>query len=150
MRRGVAMVVRAPQGGDDPAPLVEAFRIVRRTPTSFRPWCELVLTAVWRRTSGAPGRVAGDPHGRRHRTARRSRGRHALPSGHDAWVVGDEDVVVIDWFGASNYESSAAFVARDGVVQRWRYSWNGGHVRGVDPFRVADGLIAEKLSYVKG
>ena len=27
----------------------------------------------------------------------------ALPSGHDAWVVGDEDVVVIDWWGASNY-----------------------------------------------
>ena len=27
----------------------------------------------------------------------------ALPSGHEAWVVGDEPVVVIDWFGASNY-----------------------------------------------
>jgi hypothetical protein len=27
----------------------------------------------------------------------------ALPSGHDAWVVGEEPVVVIDWFGASNY-----------------------------------------------
>lgn len=27
----------------------------------------------------------------------------SLPAGHDAWVVGDEDVVVIDWFGASNY-----------------------------------------------
>ncbi len=27
----------------------------------------------------------------------------ALPSGHDAWVVGDEPVVVVDWFGASNY-----------------------------------------------
>ena len=27
----------------------------------------------------------------------------ALPQGHDAWVVGDEPVVVIDWFGASNY-----------------------------------------------
>jgi hypothetical protein len=27
----------------------------------------------------------------------------ALPSGHDAWVVGDEPVVVIDWQGASNY-----------------------------------------------
>jgi hypothetical protein len=25
------------------------------------------------------------------------------PSGHDAWVVGDEPVVVIDWYGASNY-----------------------------------------------
>jgi quercetin dioxygenase-like cupin family protein len=27
----------------------------------------------------------------------------SLPSGHDAWVVGDEQVVVIDWFGASEY-----------------------------------------------
>jgi hypothetical protein len=27
----------------------------------------------------------------------------ALPSGHDAWVVGDEPVVVVDWCGASNY-----------------------------------------------
>src|SRR3990172_6850049 len=27
----------------------------------------------------------------------------ALPSGHDAWVVGDEEVVLIDFFGASNY-----------------------------------------------
>jgi quercetin dioxygenase-like cupin family protein len=30
----------------------------------------------------------------------------SLPSGHDAWVVGDEDVVVIDWYGASNYAKS--------------------------------------------
>ena len=30
----------------------------------------------------------------------------ALPSGHDAWVVGDEPVVLIDWFGASNYAKS--------------------------------------------
>src|SRR2546423_2765514 len=27
----------------------------------------------------------------------------ALPSGHDAWVVGNEPAVMIDWFGASNY-----------------------------------------------
>ena len=27
----------------------------------------------------------------------------ALPSGHDAWVVGDEPVVTIDWFGAGTY-----------------------------------------------
>ena len=26
-----------------------------------------------------------------------------LPSGHDAWVVGDESVIVIDWWGASHY-----------------------------------------------
>lgn len=27
----------------------------------------------------------------------------ALPQGHDAWVVGDEPVVVVDWWGASDY-----------------------------------------------
>jgi hypothetical protein len=27
----------------------------------------------------------------------------SLPSGHDAWVIGDEDVVVVDWYGASQY-----------------------------------------------
>ena len=40
-------------------------------------------------------------------------------------------------------------------IVRWRYEWvdqvgNMGHVRGVDIFRVQDGLIREKLSYVKG
>jgi hypothetical protein len=30
----------------------------------------------------------------------------SLPSGHDAWVVGDEPVVVVDWYGASNYAKS--------------------------------------------
>ena len=27
----------------------------------------------------------------------------SLPAGHDAWVVGEDDVVVVDWWGASNY-----------------------------------------------
>jgi hypothetical protein len=27
----------------------------------------------------------------------------SLPSGHDAWVVGDVPVMTIDWFGAGNY-----------------------------------------------
>jgi hypothetical protein len=30
----------------------------------------------------------------------------SLPSGHDAWVVGDDPVVVVDWFGATNYAKS--------------------------------------------
>ena len=43
----------------------------------------------------------------------------------------------------------------DRCVMRWKYTWldaagNQGHVRGVDIFRVKDGLISEKLSYVKG
>ena len=32
----------------------------------------------------------------------------SLPSGHDAWVVGDEPVVVVDWYGASNYAKQDA------------------------------------------
>jgi hypothetical protein len=40
--------------------------------------------------------------------------------------------------------------AGDRVVTRWRYDFDGGHVRGVDVFRVRDGLVAEKFSYVKG
>jgi hypothetical protein len=26
-----------------------------------------------------------------------------MPSGHDAWVVGDEDVVMVDWAGLAEY-----------------------------------------------
>jgi hypothetical protein len=145
----------------------------------------------------------------------------SLPSGHDAWVVGDETVVVVDWFGASNYAreddnvsalgvveafgqawaahdldaalsflsgdcvfdatgptpdgarhvgpddirrawqpifedpksffaAEETFSAGERVVQRWRYDWDGGHVRGVDLFKVEGGRITEKLSYVKG
>jgi ketosteroid isomerase-like protein len=40
--------------------------------------------------------------------------------------------------------------AGERVVTRWRYDFDGGHVRGVDVFRVRDGLVAEKFSYVKG
>jgi ketosteroid isomerase-like protein len=47
------------------------------------------------------------------------------------------------------------FASSDRGVLRWRYSWidgqgHEGHVRGVDIFRVRDGKVAEKLSYVKG
>ena len=31
----------------------------------------------------------------------------SLPRGHDAWVVGNEQAVVVDWFGASNYAKQA-------------------------------------------
>ena len=40
--------------------------------------------------------------------------------------------------------------AGDRVVARWRYDYGRGHVRGVDVFTVRDGLVAAKLSYVKG
>jgi ketosteroid isomerase-like protein len=50
----------------------------------------------------------------------------------------------------SRFETEEIFVAGDRVVSRWRYSWDGGHIRGADLFHVRDGLVAEKLSYVKG
>ena len=30
----------------------------------------------------------------------------SLPGGHDAWVIGDEPAVVVDWFGASHCAKS--------------------------------------------
>lgn len=48
-----------------------------------------------------------------------------------------------------------SFVSGDRAVLRWRFEWvddDGapGHVRGVDVIRLRDGLVCEKLSYVKG
>lgn len=52
-------------------------------------------------------------------------------------------------------EIEEIFGLGDRCVMRWRYTWgktteNQGHVRGVDLFRLKNGLICEKLSYVKG
>jgi hypothetical protein len=43
----------------------------------------------------------------------------------------------------------------DWAVVRWTHHWQNddggpGHVRGVDGFRVRDGKVAQKSSYVKG
>jgi ketosteroid isomerase-like protein len=38
----------------------------------------------------------------------------------------------------------------DAVVARWVYDWGDGHIRGIDLFKVRDGKVSEKLSYVKG
>lgn len=51
---------------------------------------------------------------------------------------------------SAHFDSEELFVAGDRCVVRWRYDWGGGFVRGVDLFRVRDGRVAEKLSYVKG
>ena len=52
--------------------------------------------------------------------------------------------------GDALFETEETFSMGDRVVQRWRYSWAGGHVRGIDVFRTQGGLVSEKLSYVKG
>lgn len=67
--------------------------------------------------------------------------------GHDAireaWRPIFEDL-------SARFDAEETFAAGDRVVQCWRYTWEGGHVRGVDVMRVRDGLIAEKFAYVKG
>lgn len=66
------------------------------------------------------------------------------------------DAVRAAWMALFTSSPDGVFTAEelipagDRVVVRWRYSWGDGHVRGVDVFRVRDGLVAEKLAYVKG
>jgi ketosteroid isomerase-like protein len=53
------------------------------------------------------------------------------------------------------FDTEEMFACGDRCVVRWVYRWidqSGatGHVRGVDIFRLRDGMVAEKLSYVKG
>ncbi len=55
----------------------------------------------------------------------------------------------------AHIEIEELFGLGDRCVMRWIYSWvdgtgSQGHVRGVDVFKVRDGAICEKLSYVKG
>jgi ketosteroid isomerase-like protein len=53
------------------------------------------------------------------------------------------------------FEFGDTFACDDRVCVRWRYRWvepdgREGHVLGVDVFRVRDGKVSEKCSYVKG
>ncbi len=53
----------------------------------------------------------------------------------------------------AHIEVEEAFGMGERCLMRWKYTWGGsqpGHVRGVDIFRVRDGCITEKFSYVKG
>ena len=57
--------------------------------------------------------------------------------------------------GDRRFDAEEVLVAGDRAVVRWRHRWvdehgEEGHVRGIDLFRVRDGKVAEKLSYVKG
>jgi hypothetical protein len=49
-----------------------------------------------------------------------------------------------------SFTAGESFMSGTRVVQRWRFDWAGGYVRGVDLLTVRDGLITEKLAYVKG
>ena len=50
----------------------------------------------------------------------------------------------------ARFEAEEVVVAGDRAVVRWRFDWGDGHIRGIDLFKVRDGKVAEKLSYVKG
>jgi ketosteroid isomerase-like protein len=55
----------------------------------------------------------------------------------------------------ANFETEELIASGDRCTVRWRHVFDEerpdeGHVRGVDVFRVANGKIVEKLSYVKG
>jgi ketosteroid isomerase-like protein len=63
-----------------------------------------------------------------------------------------------DFFNSTpgtEFEAEEMFTCGDRSVVRWTFHWTGqngekGRIRGVDIFRVRDGKVAEKLSYVKG
>src|SRR5687767_13703632 len=55
----------------------------------------------------------------------------------------------------ARFDAEDIFAAGDRCLVRWSYRWGGegpaaGRIRGVDVFRVRDGKVAEKFSYVKG
>ncbi len=55
----------------------------------------------------------------------------------------------------AHFDAEDMIVSGDACVVRWRYSWTEpggttGSVRGVDVITVRDGLVTEKLAYVKG
>jgi ketosteroid isomerase-like protein len=55
----------------------------------------------------------------------------------------------------ATFETEDIFAGGDRGVVCWLYRWveqdgKRGHIRGVDVFRVRDGKVAEKFSYVKG
>lgn len=56
---------------------------------------------------------------------------------------------------SSRFDIEEIFAAGERVVMRWIYHWasldeSAGHIRGMDIYRIVNGRIAEKLSYVKG
>lgn len=56
---------------------------------------------------------------------------------------------------SARIEVEEIFAVQDRCTMRWTYYWrdpqgNEGHIRGVDVYRLRDGLITEKFSYVKG
>ena len=80
------------------------------------------------------------------------------PDGVRRTGAADVRAAWVELFGGTldaAFTEEESFVAGDRGVLRWRFTWRNddgtpGHVRGVDVLRFRDGLVAEKLSYVKG
>ena len=79
----------------------------------------------------------------------------------DGSIYSGKEAVTRFWEGffadspRARIEIEEIFGLGERCVMRWVYHWEDasgkpGHVRGVDIFRVREGLICEKLSYVKG
>ena len=79
----------------------------------------------------------------------------------DGAVYSGKEAVTRFWQGffrespQAHIEIEEIFSSGFRCIMRWRYDWEAaagkkGHVRGVDIFRIKDGSICEKLSYVKG
>jgi ketosteroid isomerase-like protein len=79
----------------------------------------------------------------------------------DGRRVEGRPAIEAEWRRMFEGTTDPSFTVEDSVVcgdhatVRWRFGWRSddgtpGHVRGIDWITVADGRIAEKLSYVKG
>lgn len=53
-------------------------------------------------------------------------------------------------YPTGRFEGEDMIISGDQAVTRWKAVWEGGHIRGIDVFRVRNGKIAEKLTYLKG
>ena len=79
----------------------------------------------------------------------------------DGTVYKGKDVVTQFWRDffrespSAHIEIEEIFGLGNHCIMRWRYDWveeagTQGYVRGVDIFKIREGFISEKLSYVKG
>jgi ketosteroid isomerase-like protein len=79
----------------------------------------------------------------------------------DGTLYSGKEAVTQFWEGfflaspQANIEIEDIFGLGNHCIMRWKYNWvdetgQKGHVRGVDIFKVEQGFISEKLSYVKG
>lgn len=79
----------------------------------------------------------------------------------DGTIYTGKEAVTQFWQGffkespEAHIEIEEIFGVGNRCLMRWQYQWKDaegklGHVRGVDIFKIKDGLICEKLSYVKG